>query len=560
MKQLIKTLLHMQDEQDMSIETILSLKYVHEHHQKILFQEKQNKLLKSKKLRKKPKYKPIPTHVIRQEVVTEHMNNPKMKVFLKNKDPNKIIVETTREMLLLRQLENQKNNPDTQEMVASPTSRGRGVSPDRGDQDPIPRQQLSDFEENKGNLINSRDFHVSEVLLSEDNEVESLKTKNEAKTKPKIPPIHAKHNVKNSKLLEVYQQNRKKAQEKNKDKNERKIKPNSKLKFLVGSKYNNRAKLIGHRRTNSIKTGRSCNTTNTHKFGKSVSNSVSVKVANSMIIEHKNVPKKISRKRQNKSETPNRKSSGEGLRIPGSGGMRCRGKYEDLTKNFNQWFSEDYFENCLILDGEFGLDYFSPLDPKSTQSRTQSVVDVKRSFVKKQRVEEVTDTHQHVIIEDSHQEVLSSERLPLVLSNEYTVSNNRNQIGRELKEFLEARSRQIDEKPKTQQVGLKSVSGVNILADFDSIKLSLFLAKLRSILKLMKQKEDKATELNLRSKSCGKRILSKEKPDLEMRQIQSSRNINLNSQFDYEIKNFENTSKGKQSEPIFNVRCGQNRF
>ena len=28
-----------------------------------------------------------------------------------------------------------------------------------------------------------------------------------------------------------------------------------------------------------------------------------------------------------------------------------------MTKEFNIWFTEDYFENCLILDGEFGMDF-----------------------------------------------------------------------------------------------------------------------------------------------------------------------------------------------------------
>ena len=566
MKKLIQTLLNLQNDKDSTIDAILSMEQVNSKYNQLIYKPKLIKKFEKRKKKKgaKAKYEPIKNQFIKEEFLEEYKDDPKMKMFLKNKNPNKVIVEAAREMLLLRDLENKKLN----EKKGTPTPRSR-------------RSEKIKNSENKSRTPKKKKhIDFTEVLLSQDEEDEKSKEEikieiveiqkdhekkvendfedkkeekedkkeKEVKEDPNlsIPPVHAKHNVKSSRLLEIYEKNRKRGGKKSK--NKKADKTQKKLKFLVGKKFNNPKKMIGQRSkkptvsNKSTKTNKTGKTDNTVITDNTPSLLISEKVMKSMIMEKKPLPKNIKRNRRNKSETPHRKANPIKLKLSLRPFTSSPPKYEDITKNFNQWFTEDYFENCLILDGEFGFDYFSEINIKQiSQKKEEKQINIKRSFVKKKRVEKVVDTP--LELKDDALEVRSNKRVPLALSNEYTVSNNRNQIGREVKEFLEEKSRQFHTH-KSTSVKNKNKSHLPIKQNFDSIQLTMHLNKVRNLLRVMKEKEEKKG--SIRSKSCHVKMKKKEKKSTpkNLKEIQSSKNIGINTDYYFISYDINSEEKG----------------
>jgi hypothetical protein len=285
----------------------------------------------------------------------------------------------------------------------------------------------------------------------------------------------------------------------------------------------------------------------------------------SMIYQQIKKSEKLIRKKGIKSENMKKKSNSVYIKNQLKKKNIFPQKYMVIMKEFDQWFTEDYFENCLILDGEFGFDYFGEFkeqsDTTSKASSKKSGNKIKRSFLKKNKVEEFHETKDVKTILSSH--VSSNERLPMALSNEYTVSNNRNQFGREVKQIWEEKSRQILQNT-SNNLEIESKSEL-LDENFDSIQFSFFLNKLRIVLGLMKQKQESNKKIGIRSKSSDskgfKQLNKKSRENHKLRKTHSSKNIDI---YDYSLKmsilNTSNSITGNQKCTSIMNRKSENRF
>jgi hypothetical protein len=181
-------------------------------------------------------------------------------------------------------------------------------------------------------------------------------------------------------------------------------------------------------------------------------------------------------------------------------------KKNKIKKDFGEWFTEDYFEKCLKLEGEFGGE--EPGRNENLQEQEQSeagrnkqIDDIQKDFENKSDDDHVQDSSSSKRIISLN--VSSNEKLPLSFSNGYTISNKRNKFGRKLKRILEIRSRQWG-RNISERNEFKYQSRINFDENSGSVRLTVFFNRLRIALSRMKQKEESegSWEIQKRSKSC----------------------------------------------------------
>ena len=179
-------------------------------------------------------------------------------------------------------------------------------------------------------------------------------------------------------------------------------------------------------------------------------------------------------------------------------------KRKQIKKDFGNWFSEDYFEECLKEEGELGMQ--GNLDAKeiSESGRERQIDNIVRDFAKKKNIEEVVDGSDSKKVHSLN--VSSNERLLISFSGGYTISNKRNKFGRQVKRMLE-----IDNKHKRYRLNVseRDLLWVKRQPDFrsktNSHHMKVFLRKLRWILKKEKCQNNQWGEFKERkSKSCDK--------------------------------------------------------
>lgn len=181
-------------------------------------------------------------------------------------------------------------------------------------------------------------------------------------------------------------------------------------------------------------------------------------------------------------------------------------KRRKIKKDFGQWFSEDYFENCLKVEGEFcGQDGArqagEPQDEHIEQGRERQIHNIRRDFAKKNVVEEVHDVSESKRVLSLN--VSSNEKLPLTFSNGYTISNKRNKFGHQLKRLLEQGSRHRRHNA-SERNEFRHRSRIDFDENSSSVRLTMFFNRLRSALSRMKQRaEYQEHYLNRRTRSCG---------------------------------------------------------
>jgi hypothetical protein len=202
-------------------------------------------------------------------------------------------------------------------------------------------------------------------------------------------------------------------------------------------------------------------------------------------------------------------------------------KKNKIKKDFGQWFTEDYFENCLKLEGEFGIEEPGRdiYDAESEKGREQQIHEIRRDFAKKNVIEEIQDSCESKKIISLN--VSSNEKLPLTFSNGYTISNKRNKFGRKLKRLLELRSRHFA-RNCSERNEFKYRSRINFDENSSSVQLTMFFNRLRLALNYMKKKEESEGQLiSKRSKSCNVKTQNKD-PEKSETQNQKLRGIYLN--------------------------------
>lgn len=385
-------------------------------------------------------------------------NAPEVQKAMLKRNPGRIITDTTKELLHIRNRKEQREH-HVQMQVDEEVK-------------PVKEEQAGEEEqpEEKG----------------KGPEQEPVKPQPEKKKK--IPPIHAKHNVKSSRLLEIYEKNRRRRKKKSRKK-PKKMTSELPLKFIKGKKHNKGKNYVGQRKKKPKKTAEKSKTGNSSNW-----------LSHSDMLMRSMIYQRMRHEKQSRvirSELPNQETSA----VPLQNHLKNQGalprKCTVVMKEFGQWFTEDYFENCLILDGEFGLNYLSefkiqasPQDEQTKQIK-QSKSPSGPSFLKKKTIEKVDDASSHLA---------SNERQPLTRSNEYTVSNNRNQIGREMKQIIEEKGRQLLRKGSRER-DLRSRSGLNLDKHFDSIQFSVFLNKMRIVLRFMKQQQTAKMATRSKNKS-----------------------------------------------------------
>lgn len=475
LKTLLYEILYCDVEEHPSMAKILSNEYVLESIRKLETEMSKRHKMNRKISHINAKHKKLRTRKGINEFQYER-NAQEVKQAMQKRHPARIIVDTAKELLQMR------------------TRRENYV-------------QMQVEEEPK---IKEPEEQAKEKLEPEpvEQKTKMEQAKAEIPKKKKIPPIHAQHNVKSSRLLEIYEKNRRKRKKKAKKKTQKNNTDlPTKLKFIKGNKYNQRKQYVGQRKKETKREAQKTKTGNSSNWL-----SHSEMLMRSMI--HQRM-RRDKRSRVIRSELPNQQTSA----VPLQNHLKNQGelprKCAIKMKEFGQWFTEDYFENCLILDGEFGLNYLSEF--KNPVGETVEPVKrrkspAKRSFRKKKNIERVDESSSHLN---------SNERLARTISNEYTVSNNRNQIGREVKQILEEKSRKLlrNESPEED---LRSQSGLNLDKHFDSIQFSVFLNKMRIVLRFMKQKQANEAVTRTRNKSAESK---RGKSRRQMRRVHSSKKM-----------------------------------
>lgn len=179
-------------------------------------------------------------------------------------------------------------------------------------------------------------------------------------------------------------------------------------------------------------------------------------------------------------------------------------KRKKIKKDFGEWFTEDYFEKCLKLEGEFGAE-----DPvrepegasvvQSESGREKQIHEIQKDFQNKLEIEEeIHSSDSEPIISLN---VSSNEKLPLSFSNGYTISNKRNKFGRKIKRMLEFGSR-VWRRNISERNEFKYESRINFDENSGSVRLTVFFNRLRVALNQMKMKNQSNKGRSKRSKSC----------------------------------------------------------